>query len=249
MQTIIPAPGTVFKSLLKADFITQWRNRRSVTLVVLVPLLILISWQPLIKTLGGPFVLSNCITNGLTAIGLMAYCTSIARDRDKGIFQRIRVAPVPSWSIMTSRITVQLAMICIMTLTVFIVGYAKTKIILEPAGYVFGFLATLAGGVLYLGLGQAIVGLVKNSETVNATSRLVYSIFILVGMLGEMGKLGKQVALIAKWSPYGIVRRLISDSLQPAAWNMDTNFALLATIGYATLFVGLGIWKFKWETK
>ncbi|MEO7047674.1 MAG: ABC transporter permease, partial [Ferruginibacter sp.] len=108
MQTAIPSSKQALTALLKADFITQWRNRRSVVLVLLVPVIILISWKGLIKTFGGPFVISNCITIGLTAIGLMGYSNSIARDRDKGIFQRLRVAPVPSWSIMVSRLVVQL---------------------------------------------------------------------------------------------------------------------------------------------
>src|SRR5882757_466827 len=111
MQTTIPSTSSVLSSLLRADFTTQWRNRRSVILVVLVPTIILISWKGLVDKLGGTFVLSNCITIGLNAIGLMGYTNSIARDRDKGVFQRLRVTPVPSWSIMTSRLIVQLAMI------------------------------------------------------------------------------------------------------------------------------------------
>lgn len=249
MQTIIPNPGAVFKILLRADLITQWRNRRSVILVVLVPVVILISWKPLISKLGGEFVLSNCITIGLNAIGLMGYSTTIARDRDKGIFQRIRVAPLPTWCIMVSRILVQLTMIMIVTSAVFIVGYSYDGIKLGPEGYACGFLAALVGGALYLGLGQAIVGLVKNAETVNSTARLVYFLFIMVGMFGELGMLGDQIGHIVRWSPYGTVKHLVSDSLHPASWNMDTTKSLLLTIGYAVVFAAVGIKKFKWETK
>src|SRR5215831_11995975 len=99
MQTTIPSTRSVLSSLLRADFTTQWRNRRSVILVVLVPVVILLSWKSLVPKLGGGFVLSNCITIGLNAIGLMGYTNSVARDRDKGVFQRLRVAPLPSWSI------------------------------------------------------------------------------------------------------------------------------------------------------
>src|ERR1700712_1321498 len=102
MQTVIPTTSKTLKALLTSDFTTQWRNRRAVILIVLVPVIILTSWKGLVDKLGGAFVLSNCITVGLTAIGLMGYANSIARDRDKGIFQRLRVAPVSSWSIMCS---------------------------------------------------------------------------------------------------------------------------------------------------
>src|SRR5882724_9773484 len=98
MPSIIPKTSIVLKSLLRADFTTQWRNRRSFILVLLVPVIILISWKGVIDKLGGAFALSTCITIGLVAIGLMGYCNSIARDRDKGVFQRLRVAPIPSWT-------------------------------------------------------------------------------------------------------------------------------------------------------
>src|ERR1051326_1948075 len=146
MQTTIPSTSSVMSSLLRADFTTQWRNRKSVILVVLVPVIILISWKGLVDKLGGTFVLSNCITIGLNAIGLMGYTNSIARDRDKGVFQRLRVTPVPSWSIMVSRLIVQLAMILIVTTAIFIAGAYYDKIHLTPMGYLVGYIAAFVGG-------------------------------------------------------------------------------------------------------
>src|ERR1700751_5893993 len=103
MQTTLPNTSTFMSSLLRADITTLWRNRKSFVLMLLVPVIILISWKGLVAKVGGPFVLGSCITVGLTAIGLMGYSNALARDRDKGIFQRLRVAPVPTWSIVLSR--------------------------------------------------------------------------------------------------------------------------------------------------
>src|SRR5450432_2912825 len=103
MELSIPKTSTTLSCLLRADLTTQWRNRRSFLLVLLMPVAILFSWKSVIDKFGGPFVLSTCITLGLVSIGLMGYSNAIARDRDKGIFQRLRVAPVPTWCIMTSR--------------------------------------------------------------------------------------------------------------------------------------------------
>src|SRR5258706_12001359 len=121
METTIPKTSAVLRSLLRADFTTQWRNRRSFILVLLVPVIILISWKGVDK-LRNAFALSTCITIGLIAIGLIGYCNSIARDRDKGVFQRLRVAPLPSWCIMASRLIVQLMMILLLTVIVFVEG-------------------------------------------------------------------------------------------------------------------------------
>ena len=170
METIVPKTSDALTALLRADFTTQWRNRRSSVLVLLVPVIILISWKGIIDKVGGAFALSSCITIGLIAIGLMGYSNAIARDRDKGVFQRLRATPVPSWAIMVSRLVVQLVMIILLTAVVFLAGHYYDGITISPVGYALGFVAAIFGGALYLGLGQMIVGLLKNAETVNSTT-------------------------------------------------------------------------------
>ena len=249
MPTSIPSTASVFSILLRADLTTQWRNRRSSLLSVLIPVIILMSWKVWVAKLGGPFILSNCITIGLAAIGLMGYSNTIARDRDKGIFQRLRVAPAPNWTIMVSRLTVQLVMITILTICVFIVGYNYDHITLSASGYILGFFMSIVGGAVFLGLAQAMVGLITNPETVNATSRFVYIAFFMIGMFGELGVLGEVVGKAVKWSPYGTVKRIVSDSMTPGAWDQHTSIALLLTLGYTLVFAVVGIRKFKWNTR
>jgi ABC-2 type transport system permease protein len=249
MQTTIPSTSSVFTTLFRADLTTQWRNRRSSLMSILVPVVILITWKPLVGQFGGAFVLSNCITVGLIAIGLMGYSNSIARDRDKGIFQRLRVAPAPNWTIMASRIAVQLLMMIILTTVTFIVGYQYDKIILTASGYVLGFAMAIVGGAVYLSLGQVIVGLIKNPETVNATTRLVYFAFIMVGLFAEFGALGKEMGELVKWTPYGTVKHLVSTGVSAGTWDTHTFMALLVTLGYTMVFAFLGIKWFRWSTR
>ena len=249
MKPNIPKPSTALASLLRADFTTQWRNRRSVIMALLVPLIILISWKGIIERLGGPFALSISLAIGLTAIGIMGYAISVSRDRDKGVFQRLRVTPVPVFFIMLSRLIVQLAMIAILTVLVFIVGHNYDKITLSPAGYVLTFITAFIGGALYLALGQMIVGLVKNSETVNSASRLVYIAFIMLGMFGELGLFGNELKVIIHWSPFGTVKTILAASMEPSGWNGQASIALLATVAYAFIFSFLGIKGFKWDAR
>jgi ABC-2 type transport system permease protein len=249
METIVPKTSDALTALLRADFTTQWRNRRSSVLILLVPVIILISWKGIIDKVGGAFALSSCITIGLIAIGLMGYSNAIARDRDKGVFQRLRATPVPSWSIMVSRLIVQLAMIILLTAIVFLAGHYYDGITLSPSGYALGFVAAIVGGALYLGLGQIIVGLLKNAETVNSTTRLVYFVFIMVGMLGDLGIFGERLKNGIQWSPYGTVKNILSASMTPSTWSNKTSLALLVTILYAVVFSFLGIKKFKWDSK
>jgi ABC-2 type transport system permease protein len=80
-------------------------------------------------------------------------------------------------------------------------------------------------------------------------TRLVYFAFIMVGMFGDMGMLGKEVKAIVHWSPYGTVKSVVSAAMVPSQWANDTTFALLVTLGYSTIFAFLGIRWFKWNTK
>ena len=246
---VLPSARTVFLSLLKADLTTQWRNRRASVMVILLPVVIVLSWKALIEKVGGAFVLSNAITLGLNAIGLMGYSNSIARDREKEIFQRLRVAPAPNWTIMGSRLTVQLVMIVLMTVIVMIVGYQYDHIALSITGYLAGLLMAIAGGAVYLALGQAIVGRIKNPETVNATSRLIYIAFIMVGMFGELGMLGTFLNKTVIYTPYGTVKSIVSGAMTPSTWTSQTTLALLLTLGYTFVFAFLGIKWFKWSTR
>ena len=245
----LPPTFAVYTALLRADLTTQWRNRRASVMTILMPVIILIAWKPLIEKVGGSFILANCITIGLNAIGLMGYTNSIARDREKEIFQRLRVAPAPNWTIMASRLTVQLVMILLLTIVVFLVGYQYDHISLSASGYAGGLIVAMVGGAVYLALGQAIVGRLKNPETVNATSRLIYIAFIMIGMFGELGMLGDFIDKAVKYSPYGTVKSIVSGALTPSAWSSQTTIALLVTLGYTAVFAFLGIRWFKWSNK
>src|ERR1700683_3032526 len=122
MDITTPTVGKIFKSLLRADLTVQWRNRRASILSLIIPVVILISWQRLVATFGGPFTLSTCIGIGLISIGLLGYSNTIARDREKGVFQRLRVTPAPTWAIMASRLVMQSVANLAIALLVVIVG-------------------------------------------------------------------------------------------------------------------------------
>jgi ABC-2 type transport system permease protein len=249
MDIKIPSTSTVLRALIRADFTTQWRNRRSFILILVVPVVILFTWGGIIKERGSSFVLSNCITVGLMAIGLMGYSNTIARDRDKGIFQRLRVAPLPNWAIMASRLSIQIAMITLVNLIVFVAGYYIHHVTISPGGYALTLATAFAGGAVYLGLGQVIVGLIKNPETMNSTTRLVYFLFILVGMFGQFGVLGKELQQVVLWSPFGTVEQILSSSMHPATWTRDSSIAFLSTVLYAIVFFAVGIKRFQWSSR
>jgi ABC-2 type transport system permease protein len=246
---MLPSSTNVFKALFKADLLIQWRNRRAVIMVLLIPVFILFSWKNAVAKIGPYYVLSTCLTIGLISIGLMGYSATISRERDKGVFQRLRVAPFNPGLIMTSKLLVQLMMIFVLTVLIFLSGYYFDGITISTQGYAITFLTALIGGAVYLSLGQLITGLITNPESVNGMTRLVYFVFIMVGMLGELGTLGDEFKKVSLWSPFGTVKAIISTGMQPGHWDTASTHALLVCLIYTAVFTVVGIRKFRWAVK
>jgi len=249
IELATPTRLQVFRALFKADLRIQWRNRRASLMTLLVPIIILVSWSGIVAMLGGPSVMSSCITIGLIAVGLMGYANSTARAREKGIFQRLRVTPAGTFEIMASRIAVQLLQMLVMAVVLFIAAYFIDHITLSVGGYVLGTFASMLCGAVFLALGLALVGLISNAETVNSIGRLVYIALVVVGAIGELGVLGSMAKNIVLWSPYGSVKVLLLASMQPSAWDMTATFALLVSAAYCIVFAAIGIRWFKWSAE
>jgi ABC-2 type transport system permease protein len=252
MATVVPKTSIVFKTLFTADITTQWRNRRGLVISLLIPVMMVVLWKDLVKTAGGPWVLSNALSYGLVALGLMGYSNTIARDRDKGVFQRLRVAPIPTWAIMCSRLLVQLLMIIIIVIAIFFVGYDVDHISLSMQGYMFTLFTAIIGAAFYLAVGQLIVALIKNPDTVNSTSRFIFIILAVSGMVISLydraKKLPPEYSAIFHWTPYSTINTITAASMAPATWDANATKALLITVGYIIVFLVIGIRKFTWES-
>jgi ABC-2 type transport system permease protein len=243
----IPSSSTVFAALVRADTIVQWRQRRSVVMSVIVPVIFLISWKGLIPVIGAEGVLATCIAIGLPAMGLMGYSISLARDRERGIFQRLRATPTPTWAIMLSRIVVQCLMIFVMTLLTYTVAYFVDGIHIGFVPTILMFIASLLGGLSFLAIGQALVAYVIGSEAVNSAARLLYFPLAIVGSLGQIGIFGAVVEKIVTWSPLGTTRTILVAAMLPSTINAHVLYSLLVTVAYSVVFAAIGIRWFRWS--
>ena len=111
------------------------------------------------------FVVGLAIAYGLAATSIVGYALTVARDREKGVFQRLRVTPAPTWTIMTSRLVMQSVANLILSLVVVVVGAQIHGLSLSIGQYVLVLLVSLIGGGMFLSIAQALVGLVRTAET------------------------------------------------------------------------------------
>jgi ABC-2 type transport system permease protein len=205
------------KVLLRADFTVQLRSYRSLFLSFALPIVVLLitsSGSKRAAKLGGPFVVVQlALTVGLVSVGTIGYSMSVARDRDKGIFQRLRVTPAPTWTVMGSRWIVQVTAVLVMSVVVLVAAAVIEGLVLSAAGYVVTVIVALLGSALFLSIGQAIVGLIPNADTLNAAGRLLYLPLIGLSLFGQSDVLGTAFEVVSRWSPGGCLETLLSAAM------------------------------------
>ncbi len=251
-RSAVPPLGTVFASLFRADFLVFLKHRRALVVSLLLPLFLLISTNSDKATHrfgGAVFVVGLAIAYGLAATSIVGYALTVARDREKGVFQRLRVTPAPTWTIMTSRLVMQSVANLILSLVVVVVGARIHGLSPSIGQYVLVLLVSLIGGAMFLSIAQALVGLVRSAETVQAIARVLLAILILLGTLGQSGALGSAWQDIARWSPVGVVMTLFAGVLNLHSWDGRDTLSLLVCFGYIVVFAGLGIRWFQWEAR
>ncbi len=244
-----PTWWSSLKVLLRADSTAQVRAPLSLVITLALPLILLVA-TGLGKNsaaLGGPeFRISLALTVGLVSIGTVGYSLAIARDRDAGVFQRLRVTPAPTWTIMVSRWIVQFGAVLVMAIVVLAVAALVVGVTLPPQDYIFTVLVALLGSAVFLSIGQAIVGLIASADTLNAAGRFLYVPLIALSVFGDSDRLGTTVEQVSRWSPGGCLETLLSAAMGASAWSGQSWGALFASVGYTVVFGVIGIRWFRW---
>ena len=240
------------RALLVADTAVQMRNKRSLALSLFLPLILLfvLSAGKRANLLGDPRVLmAESITVGIVTLGVIGYSTAVARDREHGVFQRLRVTPAPTWTIMASRFVVQVVTTLGIAIVVLVVGYAFKHVALDAVGYVLTLATVVIGAALFLSIGQAIVGLIPSADTLNSMGRFILIPLMGLTLLGHTEVLGTTVEYISRWSPGGAFSSVLAAAMTPSVWNVETWVALAASLAYTAVFTGVGIRWFRWTAR
>ncbi|HTR71491.1 MAG TPA: ABC transporter permease [Mycobacteriales bacterium] len=250
----LAAPGarSILRHLLRADATVLVKNVRSLVLSILLPIVLLLTTNhPRAEfRLGGSLLIVGlCVTYGLMSTSLLGYANTVARDRERGVFQRLRVTPAPSWTIMSSRLAVQMVANLLIALVVLIVGVRIHHLDVSFSQYLLTLAVSVLGGAMFLGIGQTLVGLVRSADAVNAAGRLLYISLIFLGLLGLEGILGSTFQSIAKWSPVGVLMTAYAGVLHTAAWTTTDTLAVVSCVGYLIAGTAAGIVWFRWDPR
>jgi ABC-2 type transport system permease protein len=150
---------------------------------------------------------------------------------------------------MTSRLAIQCLGNLLIALIVVIVGSRMHHISLSAGTYGLVLAVSLLGGAVFLSIGQALVGLMKSADSVNAGGRVLVIGLILLATFGQTGTLGDTWQSIARWSPVGAVMTLFAAVLNLSTWDTHDSLTLLACAGYIVVFAAIGIRWFQWDAR
>jgi len=241
-------PLHYLRPLLQTDFVILVKNTRQLLTSVVVPLGILFvaSQKSPSKQASGVIVVV-AMTLGLMSLALIGYAPGVARDRERGVFQRLRVTPAPTWTIMISRLSIQVLVGLGLAIAVLIVGACLHLISLSAGECLYVLLVAVLESAVFLSMGQAVVGLVKSAATVNSLGAVLYVLMAFSGLYGFAGRLGGALQTFANWTPAGAVIVVFEGVLHQVAWSGGTTLSLLACFGYVTVGLFVGIKWFRWE--
>jgi ABC-2 type transport system permease protein len=150
---------------------------------------------------------------------------------------------------MTSRLAVQALGNLLIALVVVIVGSRMHHFSLSAGTYALVLGVSILGGAVFLSIGQALVGLMRSADSVNAAGRILVIGLILLGTFGQSGTLGATWESIARWSPVGAVMTLFAAVLNLSVWDTHDSLMLLACGGYIVVFAAIGIRWFQWDPR
>ncbi len=250
--TTRPPLQLVMSSLLRAEFAVLLKNRRALLISLFLPFVLLFSTNSskAADSFGGSlFIIGLAIAYGLVSNSILGYASTVARDREQGVFQRLRVTPAPIWTIMTSRLAMQVLANLLITVIVVIVGTRMHHVSLSAGTYGLVLLVSIVGGAVFLSVGQALVGLVKSADSISAAGRVLVIALVLLSTLGQAGTLGSAWESISRWSPVGVAMTLFAAVLNLSAWDTNDSLALLACGGYIVVFASIGIRWFQWDAR
>ena len=241
-----PSLGQIFKALLRADIVSLWHQRQGIVMTLVTPIIILVLWN---RAGTDPFVaLALAIAIGLPATGLLGYPQSLARDRERYVLERLRATPVPTWTIMFSRIIMQLITVLLMTGVTIIAAITMYHLQISSMAILATLAAALVGGATFLALGQMTVSLLTSPDAVNAAGRALYFPMILLTAIGQNG-LGNLLKECAKWNPVGAVQTVLKATLRQTAWGGTEWISLLILVACAAIFTSIGIKWFRWSNR
>jgi len=192
------------------------------------------------------FLLPGIIGMNLLSMGLYAVGMVNVFNREKGIFRRLAVTPLPRWVFILAQVLQRLAVFAVQT--AILLGVAKVFFHVENQGswLAFSLILTL-GAACFMALGFALASFTKTHESFAALSNAFFFPMMLFSgvyfTLDAAPRWMQQAALVLPLSPFlKVLRGVFNDGATLAQQALPVALVALWAIATFTFAVK----KFRW---
>lgn len=205
------------------------------------------------SALGGVRVIQYYVA-GFVAYGVMATCfnslsTSIVVRRETGLLKRARLAPLPTWVLLSALFVSTFIICCVQVIILLVIGKIGYHVIL-PRNWGAFILAVVIGALSFTALGIAMSTLIPNQEAAGPVVSVVF--FVLLFLSGLWYPINPHSGLarfasifpvrhmiLAVFAPFDLAR-VGGHVGSPWAWH---DYLIMAVWGAAATFVALRRWS------
>ena len=192
------------------------------------------------------FLLPGLIGLNLLSMGLFNVGMVNVSYREKGMFRRLAVTPLPRWIFLCGQILHRLTVVILQSTIMLAAGWMMFGISNQGSYLALGFVLAIGTGC-FMAIGFALSGFAKTTETYGAISNLFYfPMMFLSGVyftLDSAPKWLQESVVVLPLSPYiRALRGIFNDGA-----HLRDHLASLAIVGvWAFLAFGIAVKRFKW---
>jgi ABC-2 type transport system permease protein len=238
---------TGFLEQLRVSLALHFRNRMALFYGYLFPTIFLVAFWVLYRHERVPIVrhLGELLTIGVLGGACFGLPTTLVSERERGVWRRYRLAPLPTWSLVASTVAARYVLLVTAGLLQIALAMAiGMPAPVHPFGLAVAFTCVALG---FLGMGLVIAMMADNVPAVQALGQCIFLPMLIIGGVAvPLSSLPVWAQHVSAFFP----GRYAVDALQAAATGGGLDaatfslFALLV-IGAAGLIAGARL--FRWD--
>ena len=236
-----------FLEQLRVSLVLHFRNRMALLYGYLFPTIFLVAFWVLYRHERVPIArhLGELLTIGVLGGACFGLPTTMVSERERGVWRRYRLAPVPTWAVVTSTVAARYVLL----LTAGLLQIVLAMFIGMPApAHPFGiWVAFTFVAFAFLGLGLVIAMMADNVPAVQALGQCIFLPMLIIGGVAvPLSSLPEWAQHVSAFFP----GRYAVDALQANATGSglaQTPFSLLALLAIGAAGSVAGAMLFRWD--
>lgn len=234
---------------LLLTFSLNFRSKQAIIYGFVVPVLFLLAFASVFRSGNPPLLAQMGQIATITILGGACFGlpTGLVAERERGVWRRYRLLPVPTSALVGSTLVVRLVIVALAVLLQLVLARViyGTPWPLHPLQLILGY-ALVCGA--FMGLGLVIAALAEDVPAVQALGQCVFLPMIMIGGVGvPMVALPAWAQTLASFMP----GRYAVEVLQPCFDNphgmRDAGFSVVALIVIGSAATVVGARLFRWD--